>query len=586
MLRQSSPARPDFNRVARWLAALAALLVVGRPGAREAGTLTLSVVATTDLHGYVEPRSGLGGLAEFGGYLHNLREVRAADGGGVVLVDAGDTWLGGIASNLSEGAVVVDAYNALGYTALAVGNHDLEFGAVDAWWARPGDVPDLRGALKARARQARFPFLAANLVDGASGQPVAWPNVQPSTLVDVAGIRVGLVGVMTRDALSLTLAPNVVGLATAPLAPAIEREARALRRRGATVVVAVAHAGGACADLARPDDLTSCDAAAEIFDVARALPAGLVDAIAAGHTHDAVAHRVAGTPIVQAYSWGRAFGRVDLAVGREDGVVASAAVHPPHEVCVWRDPAGGACVPEGTPGARRAEYEGRPVVPRAEVTGAMRAVVTEVARLRATPVGPAIPAAIGRGEGRGNSPLGNLVADALRDAVPGADAALSYGGGPGGLRADLPPGPVTLGVLYDVFPFDNRVDVLALSGAEIAALIADHRQRPRWGARGLGLSGLVVTDGCDGAAGGVVVADGEGRALPAARRLTVAMSDFLAARARRLGLGRALPMAGDPPLVREALVAWMRGRAVPAAAYGVTGARWRAAVDTSAVCAP
>ncbi|MFN7978331.1 MAG: hypothetical protein U0P30_09355 [Vicinamibacterales bacterium] len=165
-------------RVTWAVAALAGLLALAlsssRPGAAAhramSGVVRLSLVATTDLHGYVLPRDGTGGLAVFGGYLNNLRAARAADGGGVVLVDSGDTWLGGIESDMSEGAVVVDAYGALGYVAAAVGNHDLEFGPVDAWWTSPGEAPDLRGALKARARQAAFPFLAANLAERATGR--------------------------------------------------------------------------------------------------------------------------------------------------------------------------------------------------------------------------------------------------------------------------------------------------------------------------------------------------------------------------------------------------------------------------------
>ena len=66
-----------------------------------------------------------------GGYIDNLRAARAADGGAVLVLDAGDTFQGGIESNLSEGAMVVDAYNAIGYAALAIGNHDFDFGSVD-----------------------------------------------------------------------------------------------------------------------------------------------------------------------------------------------------------------------------------------------------------------------------------------------------------------------------------------------------------------------------------------------------------------------------------------------------------------------
>jgi 2',3'-cyclic-nucleotide 2'-phosphodiesterase (5'-nucleotidase family) len=54
--------------------------------------VTLSIVATTDLHGNIAPRNDLGGLAVFGGYLRNLRAARVADGGAVLVVDSGDTF--------------------------------------------------------------------------------------------------------------------------------------------------------------------------------------------------------------------------------------------------------------------------------------------------------------------------------------------------------------------------------------------------------------------------------------------------------------------------------------------------------------
>ena len=149
-------------------------------------TLTLSIVGTSDLHGYFMERGGRGGIALFAGYVNNLRAARAADGGAVLLLDAGDTFQGGVESNLSEGAVVVDAYNAMGYTALSVGNHEFDFGSADRPGARQDPAADPQGALKARAAQAKFPFLAANLLDDRTGARVDWPNVQPSTMVDVA----------------------------------------------------------------------------------------------------------------------------------------------------------------------------------------------------------------------------------------------------------------------------------------------------------------------------------------------------------------------------------------------------------------
>ena len=92
--------------------------------------VTLSIVGTNDLHGGVTARDGRGGLALLGGYVRNLRAARDKDGGAVVLLDGGDMFQGTMESNLSEGAPVVAAYNALGYTAAAVGNHEFDFGPV------------------------------------------------------------------------------------------------------------------------------------------------------------------------------------------------------------------------------------------------------------------------------------------------------------------------------------------------------------------------------------------------------------------------------------------------------------------------
>ena len=167
-----------------WLAlvAMSGLLVgaaraVQRPASTDSATtdrVMLSIVGTTDLHGRAFPSNGLGGVAQLGGYLRNLRAARAADGGGVLLLDAGDTFQGGIESNLSEGGLVVDAYNSLGYDALAIGNHEFEYGALDTA-SSDGDPSDMRGALKMAAARARFPFLAANLIDETTGRTFGHP---------------------------------------------------------------------------------------------------------------------------------------------------------------------------------------------------------------------------------------------------------------------------------------------------------------------------------------------------------------------------------------------------------------------------
>src|SRR6266540_1195074 len=106
------------RRSARW-GTLFALSLVGLPASAQVkDEVTLSVVGTSDLHGH------LAVLPWLSCYVENLRQRRQADGGGVLLLDAGDMFQGTLESNLGEGAPVVAAYNALGYTAVAIGNHE------------------------------------------------------------------------------------------------------------------------------------------------------------------------------------------------------------------------------------------------------------------------------------------------------------------------------------------------------------------------------------------------------------------------------------------------------------------------------
>ena len=505
--------------------------------ADEPSLLTLSIVGTSDLHGAASPRNGslVGGLPLLAGYVNNLRAARRSDGGAVLLIDSGDTFQGDVESNLSEGALVVDAYNAMGYTAEAIGNHDFDFGSVDTPAARqsPGD---LRGALKARAAQAQYPFLAANVIDKATGRPVEWPNVRPSVLVDAAGIKVGIVGLMTIDALQSTIAANVQGLRIAPLGLTIAANASKLRAAGAEVVIVAAHAGGRCERFDQPADLSSCEPESEIFRVANNLSPGLVDVIAAGHTHGGLGHQVNGIAIIQPFSRGQSFGRVDLVLDRRTRHVVRARPFSPHQIVA-------------------AEYEGKTVVSDPAIVQAMAAALARVHALQATPLGASLDLPMPR-VGHLGSPLGNLIAEALRAAVPGADVAAVNNAGRG-LWADLPEGAVTFGRLYDVFPFDNRIARITLTGAELGQWVAGEIRQGRSGS--LGISGVDVRTRCEADGLHVDLFRGAERIHDADRLLAVAIgaptpSGGLASPAFLGGVG---PI-GRAPVVREVVEDWFR----------------------------
>jgi 2',3'-cyclic-nucleotide 2'-phosphodiesterase (5'-nucleotidase family) len=527
----------------RLLIALLALWATGpHVAAQRSANIVISVVATTDLHGGVLRRGERGGLALLGGYVRNVRAARTRDGGGTLLVDSGDMFQGTLESNLNEGAAVVAAYNVLGYSGAAIGNHEFDFGPAgpDETVRRPAEDP--RGALKARAAQARFPFLAANTLETATNQPAAWPNVKPSTMVTVRGVKVGLIGVTTIDTAAQTIAANLTGLMFTPLAPAISREAAALRSRGATIVIVLAHAGGRCTKLDDPEDLSSCDAMAEIVNVARQLPTGLVDIIAAGHTHQAMAQDVAGIAIVQAYANGRSFSRVDVTVARSSGAVVAKTIFPPRDL---------------TPGS----YEHRPVAPDAAATAAIAPAVRKALTIKNQPLGIAVETPLVRGNQQDETALADLITDGMLASAPAADAAIGNGGS---LRADLPAGALTYGAMYEVYPFDNRLVMFSATGAQLMRVIAYNLQRTAPPTELLPIAGFRVDATCEGAMLRVALTRPSGVPIRADDRLTVVTSDFIAgggdgvlAPAGTLGQFTSLTGA---PLLREAVVAWLRAR--------------------------
>jgi 2',3'-cyclic-nucleotide 2'-phosphodiesterase (5'-nucleotidase family) len=420
--------------------------------------VTLSIVGTNDLHGALER------LPLFAGFVANLRAARAADGGGVLLVDGGDMFQGTLESNLAEGADVVRAYNAIGYAAVAVGNHEFDYGPVGPA-ATPGPGEDARGALKARASEAKFPFVVSNIVDATTGARIAWPNMPASTLVEVAGIKIGIIGASTESTPSTTMPANFVGLKMIPPVPAITEQAQALRGRGAQVIVAALHIGSICKDLEHPDDASSCDRTEEIFPLIAGLPRGTVDVIVGGHTHAGMAHRIDGIAVIESYANGRAFGRVDLQIG-PDGHVVDVRINKPRLMCALDKDRNPVPVAACAPG----DYEGKPVVPDPEVQKIVDVALARANERRKELLGITVTQTIRRGH-MVESAEGNLLTDLMLAARPDAQVAMTNGGG---LRADLPAGALTYGQLFEAVPFDNRFAIVDVTGKDLRKLITSN----------------------------------------------------------------------------------------------------------------
>ena len=298
-------------------------------------------------------------------------------------------------------------------------------------------------------------------------------------MVDAAGVKVGIIGVMTLRALSATMAANVSDLAVLPLADAIAAQAKSLRAQGADVVIVTAHAGGRCKAFDRPTDLSSCEANAEILGVARDLPRSLVDVIVAGHSHAGMAHQAHGIAIIESFSGGRSFGRVDLTVDRASKRITQKRIFPPQDLCAEVHPTTRRCDATGErrTSARGSRVRGPRRVARSRDCRRSRACARDgCASSRATQLGVVLDTPIRSGSDT-ESPLGNLFTDVLLQAVPGAE--LSINNTFGGLRADLPEGPLTYGRLFETFPFDNMLVHFRLTGAELRRMFADRLQQSR-----------------------------------------------------------------------------------------------------------
>ena len=490
--KHAEPAQP---------AASAALpLPAPAPSAREQ---LLSILSLNDLHGRV------GAVPAFAGYVEALRRARG-DRGLVLAVDAGDMFQGTIGSNYSEGACVIRAYNALGMTVAALGNHEFDYGPIDGAPPVNGLLP--QGALRARIAEAEFPYLAANLV-ASNGAFPAWENLFRRVLLRSPELSIGFVGVLTRETPSIVMPDYFKGLDVAELASAVREQAAALRQEGAHVVIAIAHAGAECHRFDDPRDLSSCDTdTSELFRAVRDTGPGLVDAWIGGHTHAGAAHYVEGVPVVEAYSRGKAFGRVDLRVAGSPPRVVEAVPFPPERLC----PDSAELAPCETH-----DYEGQQVVASQAVADAI-APALEVARrerersLRVDVAERLLP------EHEVESPLGNLFADLMLEHFPNADFAIANGGS---LRAALPEGQLSYGELYEAMPFDNRIVTLSLTGAELSQVLERHLTDDPRGI--VSVSGIEVEAGC--AAGALKLRIlRRGKPIADDTQLTLVTSDYLA----------------------------------------------------------
>jgi 5'-nucleotidase len=417
-----------------------------------------------------------------------------------------------------------------------VGNHELDEGRAELLRLLGGGNHPRGPFLEDPWRGARYPTLAANVVDAGTGRPILPPYV----VKEVDGVPIGFVGLVLRETPTVVVASGVAGLAFLDEAETANRYVRELGARGVRAIVVLLHQGGVQRSYPGPTRAEAGGVTGRIVDIVARLD-DEVDVVVSGHTHrftNALLPARGGKPVLvtQAWSSGTAFARIDLEVDpvSRDVTARSATVQ-----TTWADEGPGR-TPDPGAAALQAAAEGK-------VAPLVRRVVTTAAEpLGATP------------NAAGESPLGDLIAVAQRAAVPGAQVALTN---PGGIRADLPAGPVTWGALFTAQPFGNALVGLTLTGAQLKALLEQQWIGHPW-PRILQVSGLSYAWSAAAPAGAKVSEVRVGGApLDPAARYRVAVNGFLAEGGDGFrGLAEGVERTGGP-LDLDALVAWLE--AVP-----------------------
>lgn len=271
----------------------------------QANLTSITILATNDIHGGVEPNFAL--------WASTVSDLRKSNPN-LILVDAGDQFQGTLISNYNEGQLVFSAMKYLQYDAVVPGNHDYDFGPI-GWLVDQSNDPTKRlEALEKIAKQTGLPLISGNTfqknslsaeVEDISCRPknltqqIDWRQakqpdfLKPYVIKQVGTVRVALIGIDNHETPTMTTPDNVADLCFGDQAFHYKKIRKELENM-ADVFVLIVHDG----DVSLAKALTA--------------PERLVDAIVSGHTHRTYNQKINGVPFIQSGANGLAYGRIDL----------------------------------------------------------------------------------------------------------------------------------------------------------------------------------------------------------------------------------------------------------------------------------
>ena len=443
--------------------ALGAALLLSGCASAPVRPLEINLVALNDFHGNLEPSKytytppgstqprtiQAGGIDVLKGALDTFRK----DDPDLLFVAAGDlVGASPAASSMFADEPSIEALNRMGLVASSLGNHEFDQGPKELLRQQHGGCDSPRPAKACRLspdfKGAGFTYLAANVVDAQTGKTL----VPGWRIVDVKGVRVGLIGAVLHDLASVTIASSIKGLAIEDEAASINAVLPVMRAQGAQVFVVLIHEGG-FAD--QPYDKADCDTLhGPIVAITKQLDPA-IRLVISGHSHTGYLCKVDGKVVTQADAYGHLLSRIRLTLDPATKAVQDIQVR---NVVMAPD----AFQPDASLSAYLADVRAKS---RAELA-------KPVARVQG---------ALSRKENpAGESVLGGVIADAAVAATRDQGAQVGFMN-PGGIRKDLETGEggiVSFGQAQAVLPFGNTLVVMDLTGAQLRRVLEQQWDRP------------------------------------------------------------------------------------------------------------
>jgi 5'-nucleotidase len=335
-----------------------------------------------------------------------------------------------------------------------VGNHEFDKGSDELERLLYGGAHPDGKVLGREWKGMRIPFVASNVVRR-DGQV---PFLPASVIVDLDGVKVGVIGSVTATTAALVPAQRIASLQFLPEVQPINAEVARLKAAGVHAIVLMIHEGLQTPTTPQSALLAFGETTGRLRDVLRELDAG-IDVVVTGHSHrltNVLLPSKDGRPmtVTQARNAGTAYSEIDLTIdlaATSNHVLAKGA----RVLTPWADR------PPGSNPNRRVEK-------------LVEAATKAVAPIEARKIGTAAVALTRAESPSGESVFGNLVADAQRAAV-GTELAFMNRDG---IRADIDAGELTWGELVSAQPFGNTVMKLTMTGEQILRLLEQQWSGP------------------------------------------------------------------------------------------------------------